>query len=219
MPCSLVAARPQADRPPLVRLRGLTKNYGSMVAVKPLDLDIPVYPVKGYSITAPIIDPERAPRHSLTDESRRIVCSRLGNVLRVAGTAELNGFDLSPNPARSASIVNWLEEHLPGAADIEQAQHWCGLRPATPSNVVVTVQPVGLTAGGGVADLGDDDLETLIGALDRLEAFASAHGAAFYGLPMNRETITLVKEPCAVPRQFAFGDGDEDRELFEGHRS
>ena len=91
--------------------------------------------MKGYSITAPIIDPERAPRHSLTDESRRIVCSRLGNVLRVAGTAELNGFDLSPNPARSASIVNWLEEHLPGAADIEQAQHWCGLRPATPSNV------------------------------------------------------------------------------------
>ncbi len=96
---------------------------------------LPIYPVKGYSITAPIIDPERAPRHSLTDESRRIVCSRLGNVLRVAGTAELNGFDLSPNPARSASIVNWLEEHLPGAADIEQAQHWCGLRPATPSNV------------------------------------------------------------------------------------
>lgn len=44
------------------------------------------------------------------------------------------------------------------------------------------------------------------GALDRLEAFASAHGAAFYGLPMNRETITLVKEPCRVPKEFTFGD-------------
>lgn len=96
---------------------------------------LPIYPVKGYSITAPIIDPQRAPTHSLTDESRRIVCSRLGNFLRVAGTAELNGFDLSPNPARSASIVKWLDEHLPGAADIEQAKHWSGLRPATPSNV------------------------------------------------------------------------------------
>lgn len=96
---------------------------------------LPIYPVKGYSITAPIIDPQRAPTHSLTDESRRIVCSRLGNFLRVAGTAELNGFDLSPNPERSASIVKWLDEHLPGAADIEQAKHWSGLRPATPSNV------------------------------------------------------------------------------------
>jgi D-amino-acid dehydrogenase len=97
---------------------------------------LPIYPVKGYSITAPIIDPERAPRHSLTDESRRIVCSRLGNVLRVAGTAELNGFDLSPNPARSASIVNWLEEHSARRWQISnEAQHWCGLRPATPSNV------------------------------------------------------------------------------------
>ncbi len=96
---------------------------------------LPIYPVKGYSITVPIVNPERAPRHSLTDESRRIVCSRLGDRLRVAGTAELNGFDLSPNPARSASIVKWLEEHLPGVADLEQAEHWCGLRPATPSNV------------------------------------------------------------------------------------
>lgn len=96
---------------------------------------LPIYPVKGYSITAPIVDPERAPTHSLTDESRRVVCSRLGDKLRVAGTAELNGFDLSPNPARSASIVKWLDEHLPGVADLDRAEHWCGLRPATPSNV------------------------------------------------------------------------------------
>lgn len=106
--------------------QGLLKRFG---------IKLPIYPVKGYSVTVPIVDDTLAPRHSLTDESRRIVCSRLGNRLRVAGTAELNGFDLSPNPARSANIVKWLENHLPGATDLSQAEHWCGLRPATPSNL------------------------------------------------------------------------------------
>lgn len=103
--------------------------------LKRFGVKLPIYPVKGYSVTVPIIDESLAPRHSLTDESRRIVCSRLGDRLRVAGTAELNGFDLSPNPARSAAIVRWLETHLPGAADLSRAEHWCGLRPATPSNL------------------------------------------------------------------------------------
>ena len=53
----------------------------------------------------------------------------------MARTAELNGYNLEPNPARSAAIVKWIEDHLPGAADLGQAEHWCGLRPATPSNV------------------------------------------------------------------------------------
>ncbi len=103
--------------------------------VQPLGEKLPIYPVKGYSITVPILDLARAPRLSLTDEARRVVCSRLGDRLRVAGTAELNGYDLSPNPARSAAVVAWLEDHLPGVADVARAEHWCGLRPATPSNV------------------------------------------------------------------------------------
>jgi len=96
---------------------------------------LPIYPVKGYSITVPIVDAERAPRLSLTDEARRVVCSRLGNFLRVAGTAELNGYNLEPDPARSAAITQWLNEHLPGVADASQAEHWCGLRPTTPGNI------------------------------------------------------------------------------------
>lgn len=96
-----------------------------------------IYPVKGYSVTAQIVDPERAPHLSLTDESRRVVCSRFGDRLRVAGTAELNGFDLSPNPARSNALVRWLEEHFPGVTHSRKAEHWCGLRPATPSNVPI----------------------------------------------------------------------------------
>ncbi len=94
-----------------------------------------IYPVKGYSITVPILDPERAPRTSLTEESRRIVCSRLGNRMRVAGTAELNGYDLTPNPARSGALLAWLERHFPGLGDLDAAEHWCGLRPATASNL------------------------------------------------------------------------------------
>ena len=103
----------------------------------PLGEKLPIYPVKGYSVTVPIINADRAPTLSLTDESRRVVCSRLGDRLRIAGTAELNGYDLSPNPARSAAILAWLEDHLPGVGDASRAEHWCGLRPATPSNVPI----------------------------------------------------------------------------------
>lgn len=109
-------------------------SYSPLLA-RSLGERLPIYPVKGYSITAPIIDPDRAPRLSLTDEARRIVCSPLGNFLRVAGTAELNGYDLEADPARSAGIVKWLDEHLPGVADTSRAEHWCGLRPTTPGNV------------------------------------------------------------------------------------
>jgi D-amino-acid dehydrogenase len=109
-------------------------SYSPLLA-RPLGERLPIYPVKGYSITAPIIDAERAPYLSLTDEARRVVCSRLGNTLRVAGTAELDGYNLEADPARRAAIVRWLDEYLPGVADASQAEHWCGLRPTTPGNV------------------------------------------------------------------------------------
>lgn len=127
----------EADRSGVMRADAIVLAAGSYSAelVRPLGLKLPIYPVKGYSITAPVIDRGLAPRVSLTDESRRVVCSRLGQHLRVAGTAELNGFDLSPRPERSAALVRWLEERFPGAVDLGQIEHWCGLRPATPSNV------------------------------------------------------------------------------------
>lgn len=109
-------------------------SYGRRL-VAPLGERLPIYPVKGYSVTAPVIDPARAPSVSLTDESRRIVCSRLGDRLRVAGTAELNGFDTSINAARCQAILDWLETRFPGATDLASATPWAGLRPATPGNV------------------------------------------------------------------------------------
>jgi D-amino-acid dehydrogenase len=111
-------------------------SYGPRL-LAPLGERLPIYPVKGYSITVPVADPARAPTVSLTDESARIVCSRLGNRLRVAGTAELNGFDTSVDPVRSQAILRWLADRLPGAADPARAVLWAGLRPTTPGNVPI----------------------------------------------------------------------------------
>ncbi|NMG73250.1 D-amino acid dehydrogenase [Aromatoleum diolicum] len=109
-------------------------SYGSAL-VAPLGERLPIYPVKGYSVTVPVLDRALAPSVSLTDESRRIVCSRLGERLRIAGTAELNGFNTAIHPARCQAILDWLNARFPGATDIAQAQLWTGLRPATPGNV------------------------------------------------------------------------------------
>lgn len=105
--------------------------------VVPLGEALPIYPVKGYSVTAPIADAAKAPEVSLTDESRRIVCSRLGGRLRIAGTAELNGFDNSIRPERIAAITDWVESRFPGAIDTTRISPWAGLRPATPGNLPI----------------------------------------------------------------------------------
>jgi D-amino-acid dehydrogenase len=100
--------------------------------LRPLGERLPIFPLKGYSITAPVADAARAPCVSLTDESRRIVCSRLGERLRIAGTAELNDYSLDIDPARIAAMLEWAATHLPGAIDPARATPWAGLRPATP---------------------------------------------------------------------------------------
>ena len=74
---------------------------------------------------------------SLTDDKYKLVFSRLGDRLRIAGTAELNGYDRDLNRVRREAIVRRSEELFPGAGDTEQAQFWTGLRPATPSNVPI----------------------------------------------------------------------------------
>ncbi|MDR1855022.1 MAG: D-amino acid dehydrogenase [Azoarcus sp.] len=105
--------------------------------LRPLGESLPIFPLKGYSITAPVVDPVRAPQVSLTDESRRIVCSRLGERLRIAGTAELNDYDLAIDPARIAAMLEWAATRLPGAIDPQRAEPWAGLRPATPGGVPI----------------------------------------------------------------------------------
>jgi D-amino-acid dehydrogenase len=107
----------------------------SPLMLRSIGIRIAVYPVKGYSATLPVLDPAKAPEVSLTDDEYQIVISRLGERIRVAGTAELNGYDTALNERRCRALVRRFESLFPGAADTSQAQFWAGLRPATPGNV------------------------------------------------------------------------------------
>ncbi len=109
-------------------------SYSPML-VKPLGLDLLIYPAKGYSATLQIDRPELAPQVSLTDDEYKLVFSRLGDRLRIAGTAELNGYSTELNMVRCKAITRRVMDLFPGVADPESAQYWTGLRPATPSNV------------------------------------------------------------------------------------
>lgn len=109
----------------------------SPLLAAPLGIRLPIYPAKGYSVTMPVKDPEMAHQVSLTDDEFKLVFSRLGDRLRIAGTAELNGYDRHLNAERCQAIVRRVEALFPGAGDVSQAQFWTGLRPATPSNVPI----------------------------------------------------------------------------------
>ncbi|MBS1173059.1 MAG: dadA, partial [Proteobacteria bacterium] len=111
-------------------------SYSALLAAE-IGENLPIYPVKGYSITLPLDAAKPAPRISITDESRRIVCSRLGDRLRAAGTAELAGYDSSINETRCRAIVQRVAELFPGLAEGAQPEFWAGLRPATPNNLPV----------------------------------------------------------------------------------
>jgi len=94
-----------------------------------------IYPAKGYSVTMPVADPALAYSVSLTDDEYKLVFSRLGDRLRIAGTAELNGYNMALNPVRCQAIMQRAQQLFPGAGDASKATFWTGLRPATPSNV------------------------------------------------------------------------------------
>lgn len=103
--------------------------------VRPLGIACNIYPAKGYSATFPLLDERLAPTVSLTDSSQKVVFSRLGSRLRVAGTAEFSGYSRALNPVRCQSLTTLANELFPGALDIERVAYWSGLRPSTPSNV------------------------------------------------------------------------------------
>ncbi|MDR1351216.1 MAG: D-amino acid dehydrogenase [Zoogloeaceae bacterium] len=103
--------------------------------LRPYGIPLPVYPAKGYSATLNLAPDTPAPSVSLTDDSRKLVFSRLGNRLRVAGTAEFNGYNLSLNPTRCQALLARTQELFPKLRFSGDPQFWCGLRPATPSGV------------------------------------------------------------------------------------
>ena len=109
-------------------------SYSPML-VKELGVNLLISPAKGYSATMQILDATKAPSVSLTDDQHKLVFSRLGDRLRIAGTAELNGYSTELNPVRCKAITRRVMDLFPGVADPEQTVYWTGLRPATPSNV------------------------------------------------------------------------------------
>jgi D-amino-acid dehydrogenase len=110
-------------------------GVNSFDVLKPLGIRLQLYPAKGYSATFEVTEASAAPVVSLTDSAHKLVFSRFGTRLRVAGTAELAGHGRALNPARCAAIRRRTAELFPGACDYDQPQYWAGLRPLTPSNV------------------------------------------------------------------------------------
>jgi len=100
-------------------------------------LQLPVYPLKGYSLTAPVGATHRAPEVSITDYERKIVYARLDDQLRVAAMVDIVGYDEAVDAGRLASMRRLARETLPQAADYAQAVEWAGMRPATPTGVPI----------------------------------------------------------------------------------
>jgi len=110
----------------------------SPLYVRPLGVRIPVYPAKGYSVTIPLEADALAPTVSLTDDGAKLVFSRLGKRLRVAGTAEFAGYDTTLNETRIEPLLRRVREIFPRLASADfRHESWTGLRPATPNNVPI----------------------------------------------------------------------------------
>jgi len=105
--------------------------------MKTLKLRIPVYPVKGYSITLPIVDATRAPESTVMDETHKVAVTRLGSRIRVGGTAELAGYSLALREPRRATLTHVVNDLFPGGGDLARAEFWCGLRPMTPDGTPI----------------------------------------------------------------------------------
>ncbi len=133
------------------RLMGVETNQGVLEAdayvlalgtnaprlLKPLGVRVPVYPLKGYSLTLPIADDRGAPRISVTDFKRKVVYARLGDELRVAGMADLSGRHAVIDTERVAQLVDEVRSAFPHATDFSELGPWCGMRPATPRGTPV----------------------------------------------------------------------------------
>ena len=110
--------------------------------LSPLGIEIPVYPVKGYSITVPIADAGGAPESTVMDETHKVAVTRLGDRIRVGGTAELAGYTLQLHEARKRTLMHVVGDLFPDGGDLGRAEFWCGLRPMTPDGTPI----VGSTA-------------------------------------------------------------------------
>jgi D-amino-acid dehydrogenase len=111
----------------------------SPLLLRPLGLKLPVYPVKGYSLTVPIADETvgRAPESTVMDETHKVAVTRLGKRIRAGGTAELSGYSPALHDARRRTLEHVVTDLFPAGGDVAQASFWSGLRPMTPDGTPV----------------------------------------------------------------------------------
>ncbi len=133
------------------KITGVKTNKGMLLAdqyvvamgsysvdlLKGLGMNIPVYPVKGYSLTAPIKEENLAPQSTVMDETYKVAITRFKDRIRVAGTAELTGYDYSISEKRKATIEMVVRDLFPQAGEFDQAEFWTGLRPMTPDGTPI----------------------------------------------------------------------------------
>lgn len=105
--------------------------------LKPIGLKIPVYPVKGYSVTLPVVDDAMAPQSTLMDETHKVAITRLGDRIRVAGTAEIAGYSNRLGPHATDTVKHVINDLFPEGGDLSQAEGWTGLRPMTPDGTPI----------------------------------------------------------------------------------
>ena len=125
----------------------------SPLLLSPVGVRIPVYPVKGYSITVPITDAQYAPESTIMDETHKVAVTRLGDRIRVGGTAELAGYSLNLREPRRGTLNHVVSDLFPQGGDVSKATFWCGLRPMTPDGTPIIgptpVQNLLLATGHG----------------------------------------------------------------------
>ena len=109
----------------------------SPIWMRKLGQPIPVYPIKGYSITVPITDADAAPVSTVMDETYKIAITRLGDRIRVGGTAEIAGYDLTLHEGRRKALEHSVGDLFPGAGNLSAATFWTGLRPMTPDGTPI----------------------------------------------------------------------------------
>ena len=109
----------------------------SPLLLKQIGIKAPIYPVKGYSITVPITNSQLAPVSTVMDETYKIAITRLGDRIRVGGTAELAGFDLALRDGRRKALEHSVSDLFPEGGDVAAASFWCGLRPMTPDGTPI----------------------------------------------------------------------------------
>ena len=128
------------------RITGVVTSAGTLTAdsyvvalgsyspalLRAVGIDLPVYPVKGYSITMPIADEADAPVSTVMDETFKVAITRLGDRIRVGGTAELAGFSNTLREPRRRTLIHSVTDLFPHGGDVSRAKFWTGLRPMTP---------------------------------------------------------------------------------------